>query len=111
MKKERKLANNIKFALRLKTKMQSANRDYYSRQEKPTANSKARPALPSTITPPRATYASKVQPVEPPTSQRQATNQNIAPAPADMPTAQDLNPIINALKTLQPLIQLFQQQQ
>ena len=98
----KKLANNIKFALGLKTKMQSANRDYYFCQEKRTANSKSRPALPSvvTITPPRVTYASKVQPVEPPISQRQATNQNIAPVPADMPTAQDLNPIINALNRL-----------
>ena len=62
--------------------MQSGNRDYYSRQEKATANSKSRPALPSmvTITPPRVTYASKVQPVDPPNSQQQATNQNIAPA-------------------------------
>ena len=95
-------ANNMKFALGRKTKMQSANRDYYSRQEKPTANSKSRLALPSvvTITPPGVTYASK----EPPISQRQATN---VPAPADIPTAQDLHPIINSL----PLLQLFQQQQ
>ena len=65
--------------------MQSANRYYYSRQEKPTANSKSRQALLSmvTLTHPRVTYASKVQPVEPPILQRQATNQNIAPAPAD----------------------------
>ena len=94
----KKLANDIKFALGLQTKMQSTNRDYYSRQEKPTANSKSRPALSSvvTITPPRV---SKVQPVEPSISQsqRQETTQNIAPAPADIPTAQDLNPKINRL--------------
>ena len=61
-KETKKLANNIKSALGLKTKMQSANRDYYSRQEKLTANSKSRPRLPSVviITPPRVTYASKV---------------------------------------------------
>ena len=29
----KKFANNVKFALGLETKMQSANRDYYSRQE------------------------------------------------------------------------------
>ena len=44
-------------------------------------------------------------------SQRQATNQTTAPTPADIPTAQDPNPIINALKSLQPLLHLFQQQQ
>ena len=67
----KKLANNIKFALGHKTKMQLANRDYYFCQEKRTANSKSRLALPSvvTITPPRVNYASKVPPVEPPISQ------------------------------------------
>ena len=97
----KKLENNVKFALGLKTKVHSANKDYYSRQEKPIANSQSRPALPSmvTITTPRITYVSKVQPVELPTSQKQATNQTTAPAPTDIPTAQDLNPIINELKT------------
>ena len=57
----KKLANDIKFDLGLKPKMQSANRDYYSHQEKPTGNSKSRPELPLlvTITPPRVIYAIK----------------------------------------------------
>ena len=62
--------------------MQSANRDYYSVPEKPTANSKSKLALPSvvTITHSLVAYAVKVQPVEP---QQQATNQNTTPTPAD----------------------------
>ena len=62
--------------------MQSANRDYCSFQEKQTANSKSKLALPSvvTITHSLVAYVVKVLPVEP---QQQATNQNTTTTPAD----------------------------
>ena len=105
-----KLANNIKFALGLKTKAFFEKRNHQSHVEQTESNAKTPPfdrahTAPITV----ETYAKKVKgnssqdQVSTPIQQPQATY--------ELPTAADLSNFRHALKTLQPLMILLQHQQ
>ena len=105
----KKLANDIKFALGLKTKAFFNKRNHQSHIKQTESTAKTPPSDRDTTPITIETYAKKVKgnssqdQVSTPIQQPQATSK--------LPTAADLSNFIHSLKTLQPLMTLLQHQQ